>query len=240
MSTGFFAFGKDSQSGPQNHWESFVKATGADVNDVNLWFHGTAVISTLVYWLVGALYLYMDLTGRPQFMRKYKIQPGANAPLDRNKLKPVLLVVLFNQFVVGAMMALIFLKILKWRGHQDTNVLPPLYRIVLEFLFCMLTYETLFYYSHRMLHRGKLYRWIHKKHHEWTAPLAITAIYCHPIEHALGNLVPVLTGALICGSHVVTFWIWLIFVTLLTLNDHSDYHLPFAFSSEMHDYHHYK
>lgn len=240
MTSGIFEYYKGGQDLLQTKWTSFLQFTRADVDDTNLWFHGTALISSLVYWIFGGLYLYMDLTGRPQFMRKFKIQTGANEPLDRTKLKSVLKVVLFNQFIVGAVVLITFMKLMKWRGCQDIAVLPPLYRTVLEFLFCMLTYDTLFYYSHRLLHHGRFYRWIHKRHHEWSAPLAITAVYCHPIEHAFGNLVPVLTGLVVCGSHIVTAWIWLTFVTLLTLNDHSDYHLPFLFSSEMHDFHHFK
>lgn len=42
----------------------------------------------------------------------------------------------------------------------------------------------------RFLHHRRLYKYIHKKHHEWTAPIAVTAIYCHPLEHLLSNILP--------------------------------------------------
>ena len=35
-------------------------------------------------------------------------------------------------------------------------------------------------------------------------------------------------------------WIWVIMVTLSSLNVHSGYHLPFVQSPEEHDYHHLK
>jgi hypothetical protein len=42
-----------------------------------------------VYWAIGGIYLSMDLTLKPQFLRKYKVQPNANEPLDKTKLLKV-------------------------------------------------------------------------------------------------------------------------------------------------------
>lgn len=39
----------------------------------------------------------------------------------------------------------------------------------------------------RLLHHPKLYKKIHKKHHEWTAPIGVIALYCHPVEHVVGR-----------------------------------------------------
>eukprot|EP00971_Amphidinium_carterae_P039024 767186-Amphidinium_carterae.1 len=37
-------------------------------------------------------------------------------------------------------------------------------------------------------------------HHKWHAPVALIAIYCHPVEHLLCNILPLLLGPLLCGS----------------------------------------
>ncbi|MPC27536.1 Fatty acid hydroxylase domain-containing protein 2 [Portunus trituberculatus] len=83
-----------------------------------------------------------------------------------------------------------------------------------------------------------LYKHFHKMHHEWQSPISITAIYAHPLEHALSNMMPVFLGPLLMGSHVATIWLWVSLALLSTLNAHSGYHLPFFPSPEAHDFHH--
>lgn len=38
---------------------------------------------------------------------------------------------------------------------------------------------------HRLVHHPKLYITVHKKHHEWRAPVAIASMYSTPIEYLL-------------------------------------------------------
>ncbi|XP_065180902.1 fatty acid hydroxylase domain-containing protein 2-like [Sycon ciliatum] len=43
---------------------------------------------------------------------------------------------------------------------------------------------------------------VHKVHHEWTAPISISGLYCHPVEHYLSNILPVMAGPVLLESHV--------------------------------------
>ncbi|PRD22698.1 UNVERIFIED_CONTAM: Fatty acid hydroxylase domain-containing protein 2 [Trichonephila clavipes] len=98
----------------------------------------------------------------------------------------------------------------------------------------------MFWSSVRLLHHPRLYKYIHKQHHEWTAPIAITAVYCHPIEHCLCNLLPASIGPFLLRSHTFTVWLWYTIALMTTVNAHSGFHFPFFFSPEAHDYHHLK
>lgn len=50
------------------------------------WFYGTTVLTILVYWIFGGIYTFLDLTNRPKFLRRYKIQPGTNEPVEKSRL----------------------------------------------------------------------------------------------------------------------------------------------------------
>ena len=63
--------------------------TGDD--DYILSTFGLMAIIHIVFYGVGSIYTLMDVTNKPQFLRKYKIQPGTNEPVDLDKLKNLFL-----------------------------------------------------------------------------------------------------------------------------------------------------
>ena len=77
-------------------------------------------------------------------------------------------------------------------------------------------------------------------HHEWTAPVSVTGLYCHPIEFVFSNILPpVLSMVFIC-THLSTAWLMFTLALMNVLNTHSGYHFPGFPSPEAHDYHHMK
>ncbi|EFA01901.1 fatty acid hydroxylase domain-containing protein 2 isoform X1 [Tribolium castaneum] len=222
----------------QAQWDKFLDTVGED--PFSLWVYGTTVLTFGVYWLFGGIYTILDMTNKPAALRRYKIQPGTNEPVDNKKLLHVIWCVIFNQIIVGLPSTILMYWIMSWRGFPPLRELPTFHWVLYELAVHILVEEAAFYYSHRLLHHRSLYKIIHKQHHEWTAPIAVTAIYSHPIEHLFSNLIPPFLGVFIMGSHVATAWLWFTLALLSTLNAHSGYHLPFFPSPEAHDFHHMK
>ncbi|OTF77651.1 hypothetical protein BLA29_007137, partial [Euroglyphus maynei] len=171
-------------------------------------------ISVAVFWIVGAAYTFIDIYRWPKFILKYKIQT------DKSQ-------VLINQ-IIGIIIgySIHSLKMNYKLFPQPSTQIPTISRFITEWISFILIREVLFYYLHRLCHHGYLYRHIHKRHHEWQTTIAIAAIYCHPIEHIMVNLIPVIIGPLLMGSHIVVGNLWLLYTILLTLNDHCGYHFP--------------
>lgn len=131
----------------------------------------------------------MDYTLSPSALRKYKVQPHKNEPVDKNLLFDAVQVILFNQVFVGIPLAYVAYLLKKVRGFPENfREVPSFDRVLLDLAVCILVDEIGFYYSHRLCHNKFLYKHIHKKHHLWQSPIAITATYCTVLLPGLCHL----------------------------------------------------
>lgn len=201
---------------------------------------GATGVPALVFWVFSGLLLVVDTTGKPSFISRYRIQAGKNEPVDPVKLRQAVSTVLVNQFMISFPMVVFFYPFLKWRGDPCRRELPTFHCFLLELAVFTLMEEVLFYYSHRLFHHPVLYRKIHKKHHEWTAPIAVISLYSHPVEHVVSNMLPLMVGPFVMGSHLSSITVWFSLALINTILTHCGYHLPFLPSPEFHDYHHLK
>ncbi|XP_039248057.2 fatty acid hydroxylase domain-containing protein 2-like [Styela clava] len=181
----------------------------------------------------------MDITGRPNFLSKYKIQYKNGRKLSWTRAKKAIGVV-FSNSLINIPASYIGLLLFKLRGMNFDENIPSSSRVITDFAVFLVFEEILFYYFHRLLHRPYFFKHFHKVHHEWTSPICLSTLYCHPLEHFMSNLLPVFTGPLVCGSHLLLVYIWILIATLNGMNAHSGYHFPGIRPNEAHDYHHSK
>ena len=75
----------------QSLWTNFLSSVRAKFgdNEHGLMVYGTTLLGFIIYFGAGFVYMLLDLTNWPKWIRKYKIQPGTNEPVDNIKLLKV-------------------------------------------------------------------------------------------------------------------------------------------------------
>jgi len=81
----------------------------------------------------------------------------------------------------------------------------------------------MFYWGHRILHAGPLYRRIHKQHHSYVGTRSFAAEYAHDLEDVLTAYIPFLTGIVLTGAHFHFIFCWFFCKLTETYESHSGY-----------------
>jgi len=193
---------------------------------------GGAAVFNVVFWSVGLIMALPALVDTKQ----WKIQP--NRSLDVQSLLSSLPLVILNSNL-GALYAPFVLAAFLPESAFDMRSLPSMRILLRDIIVWMVAEEFAFFHIHRLFHENKkLYAAVHKLHHTWTSPVSFVAIYCHPLEHILCNVSPLVLGPVLCGSHVVSISVFVFLGIVHTLAVHSGYWV--CDDNGMHDEHHAK
>jgi len=214
-------------------WRGLVE----NYSERTLWTGG-APLHTLAF---VAANVGLHLMHRHQVLARYKIQP-LKYPTDQLMRKG--LVDVSIKHLVAPFVLYLMWPLAAACGVHATPELPSLSEVLLHLLVHILVQDTIFYWSHRLLHQPFFYKRIHKQHHQFYTPVGISSEYAHPVEDFL-NQAAFIAGPFIMGSHIFTLYMWLLLRLWETVDAHSGYALPFPLSpfslfgvAEQHDYHH--
>lgn len=210
----------------------------------------TGVMSFLLHEIVyfGRSIPWIIIDSMPS-MRKYKLQP-TKIPSAAEQWRCTRLVLL-SHFTVELPQIWSFHPICEYLGLATYQVpFPSYFKMAWQIALFFVFEDTFHYWAHRGLHHGIFYKYIHKIHHEFSAPFGLAAEYAHPLEVLILGLGTIGGPFLLCAItkdlHIVTVYIWIILRLFQAVDAHSGYDFPFSLrnilpfwaGADHHDYHH--
>lgn len=116
--------------------ERLYERMNAKYSAESIHIFGTFFITTAVYWALGLVFMYADLTERPKWLLKYKVQPWKRVgPKEYFK---ICMIVLRNQIFVNIPLGIMMGKyIAPFRGMRTNLPLPGVLETVGTWWFCL-------------------------------------------------------------------------------------------------------
>lgn len=177
---------------------------------------------TAMTFIVGARYL--AVSGVFAWLTRARL-PGLYSGLDR-QIRREIGWSLASAFIYGAPAGLLAWG---WQEHGWTRVYSdvdayPLWWLPASVLVYLLLHDAWFYWTHRWMHRPRLFRLAHAVHHASRPPTAWAAMSFHPLEAVTGAIViPALV--LIVPIHYASLFVVLTVMTLMGVTNHMGWEL---------------
>jgi sterol desaturase/sphingolipid hydroxylase (fatty acid hydroxylase superfamily) len=193
---------------------------------------------TAVVWGVHELAFFatwaaFGLLFRYGIARRFQVVDGKAPPEEL--YRRATLDVLRGHVLLFFVTAFVLYPAWSWMGGRTEAPLPGLGEVLWQLAVCVLVQDTIFYWTHRAFHIPRLFRAIHLKHHTFRYVRGHSAEYSHPVE-GIVNLVAFMLPAIVLGSHLLTFGIWVAIRVVETVVAHSGY--AFTALASRHAFHH--
>lgn len=211
--------------------------------------HTTAVLCTMttsLYFGYNSLFVAFERYG---LFSQYKIgRTSGQQKTTALQLPGTLKKALLGKLMVTPLLTwFVMYPLMKHFGMPSFDApIPGVPELFVQFVIAYWWNETLFYWSHRLLHDKRLYAAFHKEHHTYTGTVGFAAEHAGLVEQILSNYVPSLGGCIVFGRHPFVLLVWIMIRLFNTYDGHSGYSFNGTFVQRIglmqctayHDYHH--
>lgn len=197
------------------------------------------VILFAVYFAVGYIFYYVDVTKKPDWLHRRKYQ--ADVCVSIEKYKNIFKTMAIKMILIILPVFYVTFYIMHWRIKTFPNVISWMQKNgIVGFILCLLAVYVIAdltaWFVHKMLHKGVLWSKVHKQHHLYTSPVAIASLDAHPIEIIFWDLLPFIIGPLLLGTSPGFLGMFAIISIINTALCHSGYDV--GYDDGHHDLHH--
>ncbi len=215
---------------------------GGDAIWLWLWCVGASLaVSVVTFWGLGGLVHYWFYVRQRARAADWKQQPQRwlSPALSRHAL-----LLGSGNLVLGSLLGGSFLWHLRRGGRSslyfDAGRYGYLY-LALSAVVVFFMIDAGLYYSHRLLHHRRLFRYIHRWHHRYVAPTVFTTTAMHPLEFVIFTAA-LLAPAFVIPVHAAVYAAVIGYTYFIGMLDHSGirarWKLPFHSDNRFHDDHH--
>jgi len=196
-------------------------------------------VALVVFYIITSLFfIFVEKAG---WFHKYKLNPK---PTSSEEYWHCFLGLLLNFGLVIPVLNISGWPVLKQIGLSWKNEFPSLPMFLFHIVLCLFLEDFGHYCLHRCLHIRSLYPLIHKVHHEYPAPFAMSATYAHPIETMILGLATFYPAVVVPDFHLFTFYVWVLLRSFDANVEHCGYDVTRNFrtafygGTAFHDKHH--
>lgn len=204
-------------------------------NDYLLFIVTLALAHSVPYYSINIFHTLLGWAF-PKQVEKYRWCEGKHA--SSKLVRECILFVTAYHIIAPIAPIFLYEYCANWNPTMMTAPVPGIVTCILQIPLAYLVTDFLFYWGHRLLHWGPLYKAVHKKHHEFYVTVGWACEYAHPVEFIMGNVIPVIAGPILFRYHHFMFCVWMATAISGTTWGHSGYKFPIALSNGSHDFHH--
>lgn len=134
---------------------------------------------------------------------------------------------------IGSIILIVSSKYLSLHD-SDTEWWCEIFKLVVMFFVS----DTMFYWSHRVMHLPGVFDTVHDMHHTHDSPITWTSLYVSWWEFAIALLGIFLFPSIIFRMHWVTWCVFLSTIMLSLVVSHCGMKIPYFCNAQHHDEHH--